>query len=245
MRPTRHFQICDSTNDEAARWAQEGAAHGSLVRADAQSHGRGRLGRTWNSPAGCGLYFSVVARPQNFALERAARLTTIAALASVRGVEKTIGRAVHVKWPNDVILNERKIGGILCEAHADVKSEIDFAIIGIGLNVNFSADDLPQNPKIPASSLLLETGRRWDLDEILESVLAHFDELFMQLQDGAWNDLRNEFESRDILRGRRVRVEMPSHSFEGIADGLGEDGILRVRVDNEMRRVVAGDVTLI
>jgi len=178
MRSIRHFQICDSTNDLAARWAQDGAAHGSLVRADAQSLGRGRLGRSWNSPAGCGLYFSVVARPQNLALEHAAQLTIVAALAAARGIEKMIARNVAVKWPNDVILGERKIGGILCEAVANDRAEIEFAILGIGLNINFEPDDLPPNPKIQASSLLMETARRWEPDDILESVLAQFDDLF-------------------------------------------------------------------
>jgi len=244
MRPIRHFQICDSTNDEAAKWAQEGAPHGAVVRADAQSRGRGRLGRAWNSPADCGLYFSVLARPQKLALEHAARLTIVAALACARGIEEIIGRKMNVKWPNDVVLNERKIGGILCEAHAK-ENEIDFAIIGIGINVNFQRDDLPPNVKIPASSLLLETRRRWELDDVLYAVGNQFDTLFDQLQSGAWNALREEFAARDILQNRRVRVETPGEIYEGVSDGLDEDGILRVRCQDETRKVIAGDVTLI
>lgn len=242
-QPLRHFQVCASTNDEAWRWASEGAPHGALVQADAQTAGRGRQGRSWNSPSGRGLYLSYILRPE-LEMAQVAQLTVIAALSGARAVEELIGRRASTKWPNDIVLNDRKIGGILCEAHADAEqsSRADFVVVGLGLNINLESDDLPENPKIPASSLLIETKRRWDVDDAATAISKHLGLLLDRLQNGEWNALRSEFETRDILRGRRVTVETPSETFQAIADGIDADGILRVVADGEVRRIVAGDV---
>jgi len=242
-QPLRHFQVCASTNDEAWRWASEGAPHGALVQADAQTAGRGRQGRSWNSPSGRGLYLSYILRLE-LEMAQVAQLTVIAALSGARAVEELCDRRANTKWPNDIILNDRKIGGILCEAHADPEQpgRADFVVVGLGLNINLEIDDLPPNPKIPASSLLIETRRRWDIDDAASAISKHMGLLLDKLQNGEWNALRSEFELRDILRGRRVSVETPNETFQAIAEGIDADGILCVITGDEVRRIVAGDV---
>lgn len=242
-QPLRHFQVCASTNDEAWRWASEGAPHGALVQADAQTAGRGRQGRSWNSPSGRGLYLSYILRPE-LEMAQVAQLTVVAALAGARAVEEVCDKKASTKWPNDIVLNDRKIGGILCEAHADPErpSHADFVVVGLGLNINLEMDDLPENPKIPASSLLIETKRRWDVDDAAAAICKHMGTTLDRLQNGEWSGLRSEFELRDILRGRRVSVETPGETYHAIADGIDADGILRVVANGEVRRVVAGDV---
>jgi BirA family biotin operon repressor/biotin-[acetyl-CoA-carboxylase] ligase len=120
--PLRHVGETGSTNDDAAQWARAGASHGSVVRADAQTQGRGRLGRNWSSPPGLGLYFSIILRPE-MEMTRVHHLTMLAALASARAVEEATAWRANVKWPNDIVLHGRKIGGVLSEAQADEMGE--------------------------------------------------------------------------------------------------------------------------
>jgi BirA family biotin operon repressor/biotin-[acetyl-CoA-carboxylase] ligase len=149
-QPLRHLETTGSTNDEAQRWALEGAPHGAVVRADEQTHGRGRQGREWCSPAGLGLYLSLILRP-DIALSQVPQLTMLAGLGAARAIESETNLPANVKWPNDVILRGRKIGGVLSEArpHAENPQRVEFAIVGIGLNINFARQDLPRDAKIP------------------------------------------------------------------------------------------------
>jgi BirA family biotin operon repressor/biotin-[acetyl-CoA-carboxylase] ligase len=131
--PLRYLETTESTNDEANRWAQSGAPHGAVVRADEQTRGRGRQGRNWSSPAGLGLYLSLVLRPE-IELSCVPQLTMLAALGASRAVESETGLPSNVKWPNDIVLRGKKIGGVLSEARAANNSScVEFAVIGIGL----------------------------------------------------------------------------------------------------------------
>jgi BirA family biotin operon repressor/biotin-[acetyl-CoA-carboxylase] ligase len=241
----RDFQSCASTNDEAAKWARAGAPHGAIVVAEAQSAGRGRGARTWNSPPGCGLYFSLVVRLE-MPFERVPLLTMAMALAAARGLE-TFARGGAVKWPNDILLNNRKFGGVLSEAAPRSGGLLDYAIIGVGLNIAHQPDDLPPRPLFPATSLLMETGRRFDREEVLEAVLQATPPLLALVRDepsqlvGAWL-------ARDAAQGRTVEVRAESlveATWRGVVSGTDESGALVVLDERgEKRRVVAGDVFL-
>lgn len=265
-KPLRHFESVSSTNDLAMQWARDGASHGALVRADTQTSGRGRQGRIWSSPPGLGLYLSLVLRP-SMAIEQVPHLTMLAALATAQTVETVCGVRCHTKWPNDIILHNRKIGGVLSEAksseaksseaksefgnalqvaslEASSRSQVEFVVVGVGLNVNFKIGDLPVNALIAASSLLIETGRAWSPDELLDTQMAAFESVYGRYERGAWDELRREFERRDVLQNRAVRVESGAQSYRGVVEGIDASGVLIVRGESGARRVVAGDVRL-
>ena len=252
-QPLKHLGETASTNDDAANWARDDApnraTHGSVVRADSQTRGRGRLGREWVSPADLGLYFSVVLRPENLEIARVPQLTMVAALSCAHAIEEVSGLRAHVKWPNDIVLHGRKIGGILSEAHANnipTSSTrcVDFAIVGIGLNVDFAASDLPKNLKIPATSLRMESGEFGKSEKLFLAVLRCFEQNYERFMTGEWNVLRDEFARRDILQGQNVRVETANETYRGAVRGMNDNGVLRVQTADGAREVVAGDVTL-
>lgn len=244
-QPRRDFQSCASTNDEAAKWARADGPNGALVIAEAQSHGRGRSGRAWNSPAGSGLYFSLIVR-LDVSFAQVPLLTMAAALGASRALDG-FARGAAVKWPNDVLLNTRKIGGILSEAVPRADGSPDFAIIGMGLNIAHEADDLPSRPLFPATSLLIETSRRFDREDVLQAVLHEIEPLLNIVRD-APGDFLNLWIPRDVAQGRTVEVRGSGSEapWRGVADGVDASGALVVLDPvGEKRRVVAGDVFVI
>ncbi|MBV9467912.1 MAG: biotin--[acetyl-CoA-carboxylase] ligase [Abitibacteriaceae bacterium] len=225
----------------AMDWANEGAPHGAVVTADAQTDGRGRRGRSWSSPAGKGLYLSLILRPQ-IQPAQVPQLTILAALAAVQLVEKECGLVAQTKWPNDILLNSHKIGGVLTEADLSGNG-VKFVVVGIGLNVNFQTADLPDHPIFPASSLLIETGRGWPVPEVGQAWLREFGLLYAIYDKSGWNSLRDDFQSRCLGLGEPVTVTTENEKYYGIASRLDDDGILIVQTSNGPRRVVAGDVS--
>ena len=219
--PRRHFAAIDSTNRAALDWAD--APAGALVWADAQSAGRGRLGRSWSSPAGLGLYGSLILRTD------APALALKAGLALARAVEEVAGLPAQCKWPNDVLCRGHKIGGILCEAR-DQR-----IVVGIGLNVNQQTEDLPDRPIFPASSLLLETGRAFEVEPLLDPILAALETV---LDDENW---RATYENRLCGRGEIARVG----GTIGVVLGVDGDGSLRLQTADGPRTIVAGDVEFV
>lgn len=263
-QPLRLLTSVDSTNNVAVQWARAGAPHGAAVRAAAQSSGRGRRGREWRSPAGLGLYLSLILRP-DVELARVPQLTMVAALAAARAIEKQSDLATNVKWPNDIILRERKIGGILSEAcgsaarsginsinsvhsqPAHAPNMVEFIVIGIGINVNFGAEDLqdlPRGPQLAASSLLIESGQEWPVDDVAKGWLGEMETLYHDYQMNGWEALRAEWLQRDILMGRRVAIETQRERYCGTVKGVDADGTLRVQTADALRRVAAGEASL-
>ncbi|HVF11357.1 MAG TPA: biotin--[acetyl-CoA-carboxylase] ligase [Abditibacteriaceae bacterium] len=240
-QPHRHLRTVASTNEVAHEWAHAGAPHGALVTAEQQTAGRGRRGRAWSSPAGEGLYLSLILRPAMTA-PQVSRCTILASLATARAVEKQTGLGTHTKWPNDVLLHGRKIGGILSEAHSE-NGQVAFIVIGLGLNVNQESADLPPRPIFPASSLLLETGRAWPLETMRHAWLKEMHELWSTHAAGGWDSLRQEFQNRCEGLGRMVTVTTESATYQGVATGVDADGVLLVQTASEVRRVLAGDVS--
>ncbi len=239
-QPLRYYDSVASTNEVALAWAREGAPHGAVVTAKAQTSGRGRRGRSWTSPAGKGLYLSLVLRP-SIEPSQVPQLTMLAALASALAVEKLTGLTASTKWPNDILLHGRKTGGILSEAEFK-NGRLDFAIVGIGLNVNFQIDDLPPRPIFPATSLLIETGRAWPVDELRQELLQECDRLYAIYTAGGWETLRADFAGRCAGLGQPVRVVEEAETYSGVASMIDADGILVVQTATGPRRVVAGDV---
>lgn len=237
--PRRHFSTIDSTNEAARLWARNGVGHGASVSADAQSEGRGRRGRSWVSPPGRGVYLSLVWRPDSEGAP--GRFTILAALAMANAVAQISGKQAHFKWPNDVLLNGRKIGGVLCEAEWK-DGRLEWVVVGIGLNVRHEASDLPERPIFPATSLLLETGTLFEVEAVTQACLHALKVLWERYARGEWDVLKDEFEARCTGIGELVEVTMEAEQFFGIARGIDADGNLLVATADGLRCVVAGDV---
>jgi BirA family biotin operon repressor/biotin-[acetyl-CoA-carboxylase] ligase len=236
--PLQHLQTTDSTNRIALDWSD--APHGAAVIADEQTGGRGRLGRSWSSPAGKGLYLSLVLRLDNAV--SLAPLSLIVGLAIANALEPQAGVKIRLKWPNDILLKRPngelfKIGGILCEGRGEV------IVVGIGLNLNHDRGELPERPLFPASSLKLETGRDFEVSAVLPSLFKELEECLNTLQVGQWEKLRHDFQRKCIGLGEVVRVKTETGQLIGIFESINEEGALLLRTADGLQRIVAGDVS--
>jgi BirA family biotin operon repressor/biotin-[acetyl-CoA-carboxylase] ligase len=226
-----------STNDIAIAAAQAGVPEGLVVAANAQSQGRGRVGRRWSSPPGAGLYVSVVLRPAGPAL----RLLTIAAgVAIAEGVHAASGLETCVKWPNDVHVGPRKLAGILAEAGSSAGA-VDHVVLGFGINTRRAA--YPPDVAARATSIESELGRDVDRGLVLAECLAALSNRYGMLQSGAADDVIAAWRRRAALHmGRAVEWDVDGGSRQGRAEDIDATGALLVRVDDQIVRVVSGEV---
>ncbi len=234
-----YWRSVGSTNEEARRLAGRGAPEGTLVLADHQTAGRGRLGRRWEAPPGSSLLVSVILRP-HLAAPQIHRLTMIAGLAMAEAIEAETGLSVTLKWPNDLLIGEAKVGGILAEA-ALVGDRVEYAVVGLGLNVNLDPAQLPGPLLVTATSLSQALGRRVARRPLLQTFLRALERRYRQLQAGV--SPHQEWVSRLAMLGQPVVVAVGEEVLEGLAEGVDEDGALLLRLaDGSLRVVVAGDV---
>ena len=238
----RHYvfeEEVESTNLLLQEFAQKGAPEGLVVAADAQTGGRGRDGRSWASPSGCNLYFSVLLRP-NCAAAKASQLSIIAACAMHRALSPYCER-IRVKWPNDVWLDNRKLAGILCSMSC-MGMQAEYAIVGIGLNVNIM--DFPDN--IVGTSLALACGQTFNRARILADILAAFETEYDEWQKHA--DLSTwipRWKQMSILEGREVTVVQHESKTTGTVDGITPEGYLRLIENGIVHNISVGDAHLL
>jgi len=251
-----HLPTCASTNDLAAAEGRAGAAEGLLVTTDAQTAGRGRLGRTWHAPAGENLAFSLLLRPARPPVEIPP--LTLMAGAAVAGALRALGFDAHVKWPNDVLLAgpaghgndgrdgvarppRRKVAGILTEA-SSLGERIGFVVVGVGLNVNTTQFPAELADRATSLRLAREGAEPLDRGEVLAAVLSAFEpayERFCALGPPAAVAAWNEHADRDL----RCRVRVGDREVEGVTDGVTADGALRLRADDgTVHLVVSGEL---
>ncbi len=236
----------DSTNLVAERLARRGAPEGLLVVADAQTAGRGRLGRSFFSPAGLSLYMSLLLRPDG-PPDRLPEHVFAAALAVADAASEVLPSSVQIeiKWPNDVLLGGRKTCGINLPAQLE-GDRVASAVLGIGINVNLRREDFPHELRPIATSLLEAAGRRFDRVALAEAVLARLEKNIDQLRRGDFPSVLDAWQKYFRMRGERVRIGGPGcpTEIEGIVQGLDPAGALLVQSDRTLERILAGDVTL-
>lgn len=235
-----HFFKTDSTNRVALELGHAGEPEGAVVLAEEQTAGRGRAGRQWLSERASGLYLTLLLRPK-LAPVQAPVLTILAGLSAHAAVGEVTGLDVDLKWPNDLMIEGKKLGGILTEMHAE-PSQVRFVIVGIGLNVN--QEKFPTDLSM-ATSLRAQTGKVHSRMEILVRLLRGFESDYNRfLQEGV-GSVVERFESvSSYARGKRVRVNNGSESYAGVTAGLGPEGLLQVqREDGRVTAVISGDVT--
>jgi BirA family biotin operon repressor/biotin-[acetyl-CoA-carboxylase] ligase len=239
------FQSVASTNDKALQIIQ--AQHnpeGMVIFADSQERGRGRFNRSWVSPPGVNLYFTVVLKPPLHSKD-AALLTLMAAVAAVSAIREYTGLYAGIKWPNDILIRDKKAGGILAEIKANAKGII-FAAVGIGLNVNLSMDLLPEEIRTRATSLMKEKGEPVDRIKLLSHILSRIERWYKVLLNDGKKILIDECVRLSSTVGNRVDIIAPDGVKSGIAEGLNEDGALVLKsASGSVEMIYAGDVTIL
>lgn len=239
-----HFFRTESTQNLAMRLAAEGEPHGTLLIAEEQTAGRGRFGRAWYSEKTSGIYFSLILRPP-LAPAHALLLTLAAGLAGYDAVREATGLSVDIRWPNDLLLGEKKFAGILTEMSAETE-RVHYVVVGIGINVNHTK--LPSELEAIATSLRLASGQRFSRIEILVRLLQAFDRYYNQLleREGARSILSRWAAVSSYAEGKRVRVSTGTEEFTGVTAGLDSTGLLRVhREDGRSETVLAGDIVAV
>jgi BirA family biotin operon repressor/biotin-[acetyl-CoA-carboxylase] ligase len=237
-----YFEEIDSTNDRAKELADEGAVHGEAVVAEAQRAGRGRRGRSWSSPAGRNLYVSVVLRP-DLAPTRAPELTLVGALAVCDALRKA-GVDAGIKWPNDVLVGERKIAGILTELSAE-PDHVHWVVLGIGVNLNARQEDFPAELRDVATSVLVERGQPAPRALFTAALLATLEDWLDVHAEKGFDAIREAWRTRSVTLGRAVRVRMGDRDVDGVAEDLDPSGALLVRTSAGLERVMSGDIVLL
>jgi BirA family biotin operon repressor/biotin-[acetyl-CoA-carboxylase] ligase len=238
-----HFRRVSSTNLVAREMAREGTAEGTLVVAEEQTHGRGRLGREWVSPAGTGIWMSLILRP-SIPPTDAPRLTLAAAVAVADAVGEIVGISPEIKWPNDLLFGGKKFCGILTEMDAEME-RVNFVILGIGINVNQLASDFPEPLRSLATSLRETCGRRVSRPDLVCRILERLEDRCRQTVSTDFEQILTAWRANSTTLGRPVTVTSVAGTIEGLAEDVDADGSLLVRLDNGvLQRVMAGEVTL-
>ena len=236
------FDEVDSTNNEARRMAEKGALEGTVILAARQTAGKGRRGRNWESPRGTGIWKSFLLRPE-FEPSHASMLTLTAAMAVAQGIRRTTGLDCQIKWPNDIVINGKKLCGILTEMK--IRGEkAEYVSIGVGINMN--QREFPEELQDKATSLALELGCEVVREEITAGVVERFEknyELFLEKQD--LQSLREEYERLLLNKDRQVRILEKEKESIGIARGITPAGELLVEDENgAVRQVLSGEVSV-
>ncbi|MDA8106336.1 MAG: biotin--[acetyl-CoA-carboxylase] ligase [Nitrospiraceae bacterium] len=236
------FESVDSTNERALALASsEVPPHGTVIIADAQSSGRGRLGRKWFSPPGRNIYMSALLKPE-IGLRDATLLTIVGALAGVVALRNKTGLDLRIKWPNDLMVNNKKIGGILTEIRSDPE-KINLAVIGIGVNVNSEVVDFPEELSGIVTSARTEAGRMFSRVGIIIEILRELERWYKTLTNEGRRPLLEEWKSRSSTIGKKVRIVLGNEILSGVAETIDDNGMLILRTGSGgKRRISSGDV---
>ncbi len=231
-----------STNDLAIRMAEEGAPEGTVVIAGEQTAGRGRHGRSWISPPGSGLYLTLILRPVK-PFNELWQIAFVASLAAAEAVQRVSGLQARIKWPNDVMLNDRKVGGLLVEAGAHAEDSVVPVVVGIGINVNTSR--FPREIAERATSIALELGRPVPLQDIERELLDAIDARYAGYLREGFPAVLSAWKGFDCTVGRRVSVHSSEGDVEGVAVEVSSEGnLVAEREDGVRVGITAGEIIL-
>lgn len=245
------FKTIGSTNTAALELAEKGAPHGTVVIADRQAKGKGRLGRTWVSPPGSNIYMSVILRPE-IEPKDATLLTIMTAVSCAKGVMKSTrnesiptGLKAEIKWPNDLMISNKKLGGILTEMKSDPDG-IVFAVIGIGINVNSkTTKDFPPDIQGIATSIREELGKIQSRTFIIAEILKEMEHWYKVLLAEGRKPLFDEWKRLSSTLGRKVKVTLGDNVFTGVAEDIDKGGMLILRLPSGMlKKISSGDLTM-
>ncbi len=235
------FDEIDSTNNEVKRRAEAGAGHGLLAVSEVQTAGRGRMGRPWSSPAGSGIWMSLLLRPALSPIQ-ASGLTLVMALAVREAIMAMTGADCGIKWPNDIVSEGKKVCGILTEMSAE-PDRINHVVIGVGINV--TDDSFPEEIRDRAISVWQICGQKIRRAELIAEILKRFERFYdLYLQNGNMSLLLKDYNAALINRGRKVRVLDPAGGYEAVAEGINASGALIVEKDGQRKEIISGEVSV-
>ncbi len=235
------FDSIDSTNNYAKQIAYE-APHGTTIISDEQVGGRGRLGRGWNSPKGEGVWMSIIVKP-NIPPTEGTKMTQIAAAAVCMGIRNTTGMEVFIKWPNDIILNGKKVCGILTEMTGEL-NQVAYIVVGIGINVNI--EWFPEELKDKATSLLIESKEKLSRKQLIVSIINEFEKLYEDyIENGNLSNTVNICRKYSAMLGKRVRVIQGNKEDMATAIDITDEGVLMVKLDDGKEQLImSGEVSI-
>ena len=239
------YKKADSTNTIAYGLAEKGIKEGASIFAEEQTRGRGRRGKRWYSPAKGGIYLSCILRPK-IAPNEISKITLLAAVAVAKSIRSLTGLSATIKWPNDILVNNKKVCGILTEMKAE-QDRVDFIILGIGLNVNTQARHLPKGATCLKDELCHSKIER-DISrvELARNILENLEEYYSILKKEGFKPIIEEWKSLSAMLGSRIRVILQNRTFEGQAHNIDENGSLVVRLDSGvLERVSSGDIIMV
>jgi BirA family biotin operon repressor/biotin-[acetyl-CoA-carboxylase] ligase len=230
-----------STQRQAHDWVREGAPEGAVVIADRQTAGRGRMGRNWHSPPGKGLWFSMILQPR-LNVSRVPQLTLVLAAALCRSLRRETGLNIGIKWPNDLLIDGRKFCGILTESIAE-DERLQYAVAGVGINVNLEPGDFPADLKGKVTSLRIEAGRQLDRERLFAAFLNEWETMYDLYLRRGFGVIRTLWEAHNATLQRRVTIKTPEGEISGTALAIDEQGglVLR-RGDGSLVTVYAGEM---
>ncbi|MBC5745602.1 biotin--[acetyl-CoA-carboxylase] ligase [Lachnospiraceae bacterium MD308] len=241
-RKVVYYDETDSTNNRAKDSGEKNGAHGTLFIADKQNAGKGRRGRAWESPSGKSIYMTILLRPQ-ITPDKAPMLTLIMGLSVAEGIRKVSGAETEIKWPNDIVMNKKKVCGILTEMATEMEY-VNYVVIGVGINVN--QEYFSEGIKEIATSLYEETGTVYQRSELIAAVLERFEKNYeMFLETGDLSAVRKAYDSILVNRGQEVKVLEPGNEYRAVAEGINKNGELIVRLsDGRQKNIFAGEVSV-
>ena len=237
------FDTVDSTNTQAKRMGAQGAAHGTILIADSQTGGRGRLGRSFHSPGGSGIYLSILLRP-NCHASQLMHLTCATGVAVCNAIESATGNRPGIKWTNDLVFGKRKLGGILTELSLDSQGNVNHAVVGIGINCNQQISDFPEEIQQIATSLALQTGTTVSRADVIATLLTALEVMSQDLLEKK-ADLMQQYRKDCITVGKEISLVSADSVRHGTAIGVDHDGALLVSFpDGHTEAVNSGEVSV-
>ncbi|MGM7721946.1 biotin--[acetyl-CoA-carboxylase] ligase [Metabacillus sp. Hm71] len=239
-----HFEeTVTSTQKIAQSLANEGAPEGTIVVADQQTSGRGRMSRVWYSPSGTGIWMSMIIRPK-IPINRTPQLTLLTAVAIVQAIEELTPLKPDIKWPNDILLNGKKIVGILTELQAEA-DQVHSVIIGTGINVNQTKEDFPEELQNVATSIKVETGSDWERAQFIQTILLKFEGLYSLFLSQGFKPIKLLWESYAISLQKTIIARTLKGTIEGKAIGIDDDGVLIIeKNDQSIERIYSADIEM-
>lgn len=239
----QYLEQVDSTNLYAKRFADNGFQEGTVIIADEQLKGKGRLGRTWVSPKGKGIWMTIMLKPRINPAE-AAKITLLTACAVSKAIEGC-GVSPKIKWPNDIILNGKKLCGILTEMSVE-QDEINYVIVGIGINVNLEQQDFPEDLQSTATSIRIEKGSNVIRKELTAAIMNNFESYYKVFtKTGSIREFIEEYKDKSAVLGKDVTVTSSSLNLKGKALDITEEGQLLLELeDGSIKEIISGEVSV-
>lgn len=236
-----YMETCESTQLIAHDWAQNDAPDGMVIISEEQTSGKGRMSRPWDSVARKGIWMSVIARPA-LNPQQAPQMTLVAAVAVTRAIQDVTGIEPSIKWPNDILINGKKVTGILTELQAD-PDRVKAVILGIGINVNQTEDDFPAELKTIATSLKIESGQATNRAELIAKTLYYLEQYTELYVKHGFSPIKLLWEGYSNTAGKRIRAITFNETIEGTAIGISEEGVLELRLDDgTIRGIFSADI---